>query len=169
MIKVLIISTLLCCLIINYLLIKKLHKIFSFYIETFPRFSQIELTHELEVGNRVDLSQIKKNLKMQNENYITLLFVSPSCQTCKGIIRNIDVAEKYTGNLIIISNGKLLEEHKKLLETKKINLIESENFFKSFNVRSVPKILEVKHEMVTQIHNVYSIKDFEDFFKDSVA
>lgn len=109
------------------------------------------------------------NLKDQFGNIITnnnledrkIMFISPTCSTCKMIIRNIEkISNEHLSKLVVISQGEVEQMVVDELTKKKVSYINSLEVVDDFNVRTVPKLIELNEQnQILRITGLSTIGD----------
>lgn len=111
-------------------------------MEAIAKSPYLRVAKELYIGQQINLDLLSKQ-DIVVENKMTLMAISVECPTCKEIVNGFEQTETELLDFIIVSNGIIPEKQKNILFDRKIMMVESEEFFNSLGLRSVPRIIMI--------------------------
>ena len=134
----------------------------------------IQSTHSVEFGAEMQVGDTAADFKSKDQHGNTIsnnqlldgykfLFVSSTCPTCKNIIAKMNTLnDDVLKNLIVVSQGSIEQKHIELLSSMKISYLDDMKIVDDFNVRSVPKLIEVNEsDTIAHITEVNGIEDLK--------
>jgi hypothetical protein len=151
---------LLIIIVFNFILIKKSYFLLSFYLESIPRNPYLKFIKEIKKGQTINTAALQKE-HTQNK-HLNMLAVSVECSTCTALISSFSNINDEIFKFIIISNGILPERQREILIRKKIHFIESKEIFEEIGIRSVPKLIKVNNNVVSDINTVSNWKELKN-------
>lgn len=158
MIKVFVLIILLTLVTINFLIAKKVYKLFNFYLQIIPRNPYLKLAKEIKIGQSVDTEMLKTE-ENSLKNSLTVVAISIDCSKCKELINSFPQSNHRFSDFIFLSNGKIPDIQRNILVNQNISFIESEQVFKNLGVRSVPKVIKIENKIILSINNISNVDE----------
>ncbi|SDR02590.1 MULTISPECIES: hypothetical protein [Virgibacillus] len=153
MIKIAILICMVIIIVFNFLLLKRSKDLLMFYMETIAKSPYLSVAKELHIGQQINLEYLsKQNIAFEGD--LIIMAVSVKCSTCKEIINGFEQAEMELRDFVIVSNGVIPIKQKTILLENKIKMVESEEFFNSLGLRSVPRVINIDKGIVTNISRI---------------
>lgn len=150
----------------------KLFKKLNFFISIIQQNSLASYDLEIQLGATAPDFNLKdqfgKVISSKENNKINFIFISPTCPTCKTLIKQLHkLKDDVLKEIVFVSQGEIDEEYINELTLKKISYVNSMKVVDDFNIRGVPKLVRIGEKNV--IHTVETLTSINDLTKNFKA
>lgn len=149
----------------------KLFKKLNFFISIIQQNSLVSYDLEIQLGTTAPDFNLKdqfgKVISNKENKKTNIIFISPTCPTCKTLIKQLNnLKDDVLDEIVFVSQGEIDEEYINELTLKKISYVSSMKVVDDFNIRGVPKLIRIDEKnMIRTVETLTSINDLTKNFK----